>query len=587
MNKQNSFPILAALFPFCAAKQFNLKIGIALVLGHLSLDILSASAATITGTIVNTVGTPLATNITFTPLSTPQVNGTNLISSTINSVTSSANGGFTNVLNAGDYKVTIGGAARDSFIITVPTNSGTFQMNTLITSALAYNGSAAPAYEFKLNKGQTNGYASLNINALVPTSQLGSGPANTNNYLRGDGTWSPVSSGNYITPGANTTAQTNNGVVTLNADVSLSLANSKMDKSANLSDVGNIAVARANIGAIRFSSDNSSLDINTPSRFVPSANGDYIGQPFFSKYQMVRWDGVSWNQPMQFPYGIQVYTDAENLFLGGGPNGVFQILNYNPNAYSGFLMKDHLGQERGAFTYCNTGSTYAQAVGRGFNLIESYNLATDPIYFGSGTKAIGGVENGTGDLVWFSGATGAGATTFRVVRSTGEVRSEANVLRVGPGATAGGGHQVIINGYLNVSGFDPSQSSIMDISGATVKLLKLIPANYTTAAAPLLDIGNNATGLYFKNDNALSFTVAGQHVGNFDAASNFNAVASVRAKTLSGTNGYLLPTNSLSTWPTAAASPGQAYIGNSNGTIYILTSLPTGTAWVATNKLAP
>ncbi|EEF62094.1 carboxypeptidase regulatory-like domain-containing protein [Pedosphaera parvula] len=172
MNKPTFLPILAAVF-----------------LSSIFHPQSSSLGATITGTIVNTAGLPLATNITFTPLSTPQVNGTNLVSSTINTITSSPNGGFTNILNAGDYKVTIGAAARDSFVITVPTNSGTFQMSTLITSALAYNSSAAPAYEFKLNKGQTNGYPALDGSAHVPTTQLGSGTAGTNTFLRGDGAW--------------------------------------------------------------------------------------------------------------------------------------------------------------------------------------------------------------------------------------------------------------------------------------------------------------------------------------------------------------------------------------------------------------
>lgn len=53
------------------------------------------------------------------------------------------------------------------------------------------------------------------------------------------------------------------------------------------------------------------------------------------------------------------------------------------------------------------------------------------------------------------------------------------------------------------------------------------------------------------------------------------------------TNGYFFPTNALSSWPTAPRTRGEAYIGNSNGVVYILTSGPGALSWSATNKLAP
>jgi hypothetical protein len=56
--------------------------------------------------------------------------------------------------------------------------------------------------------------------------------------------------------------------------------------------------------------------------------------------------------------------------------------------------------------------------------------------------------------------------------------------------------------------------------------------------------------------------------------------------TLTATNGYFLPTNSLAAWPTAPATPGAAYFGNSNGVVYLLTS-GLGNTWTSTNKLGP
>lgn len=48
-----------------------------------------------------------------------------------------------------------------------------------------------------------------------------------------------------------------------------------------------------------------------------------------------------------------------------------------------------------------------------------------------------------------------------------------------------------------------------------------------------------------------------------------------------------LPTNSLASWPSAPTIGGAACFVNSNGTVYLLTSLPETLTWAATNKLAP
>jgi len=52
------------------------------------------------------------------------------------------------------------------------------------------------------------------------------------------------------------------------------------------------------------------------------------------------------------------------------------------------------------------------------------------------------------------------------------------------------------------------------------------------------------------------------------------------------TNGFYVLSNALSAWPASPAVRGQAFIGNSNGVLYALTSLPTGTLqWSETNAL--
>jgi hypothetical protein len=55
---------------------------------------------------------------------------------------------------------------------------------------------------------------------------------------------------------------------------------------------------------------------------------------------------------------------------------------------------------------------------------------------------------------------------------------------------------------------------------------------------------------------------------------------------LSGT-GATLVTNTVAQWPATPDAGGAAYFANSNGTVYLLTSLPFTKTWAATNKLAP
>src|SRR5690349_7089844 len=65
-------------------------------------------ASTITGNIRNTSGNAYATNALFTPLSTPQTDGTTVIASTQTNVMAAVDGSFSVVLKQGNYKVNLG-----------------------------------------------------------------------------------------------------------------------------------------------------------------------------------------------------------------------------------------------------------------------------------------------------------------------------------------------------------------------------------------------------------------------------------------------------------------------------------------------
>ena len=71
----------------------------------------------------------------------------------------------------------------------MPTQEGELSVSQSDGKARIYRGAAVRVLEDQGNKGAANGYPSLDGSALVPTSQLGTGTANSATFLRGDGTW--------------------------------------------------------------------------------------------------------------------------------------------------------------------------------------------------------------------------------------------------------------------------------------------------------------------------------------------------------------------------------------------------------------
>lgn len=112
----------------------------------LLVSALSAVAAVITGNVKDTRLAPAATNVTFTPLSTPLASAPSVIFSAVQSATSDTNGDFALTLAPGNYKVTIGSNANDSFLISVPDGAVTNTWTDLATGTLTYSYPFSPAY---------------------------------------------------------------------------------------------------------------------------------------------------------------------------------------------------------------------------------------------------------------------------------------------------------------------------------------------------------------------------------------------------------------------------------------------------------
>lgn len=99
--------------------------------------------ATVNFSLIDLIGDALATRITVEPLSTPVASGTDMFVARRDpySIQADANGDGSLVLQAGDYRVRV---LNDSWIITVPSGSATYNATALISSGAA--ASADPAY---------------------------------------------------------------------------------------------------------------------------------------------------------------------------------------------------------------------------------------------------------------------------------------------------------------------------------------------------------------------------------------------------------------------------------------------------------
>jgi hypothetical protein len=84
-------------------------------------------------------------------------------------VVAGANGSFSVTLKQGNYLVTLGNLRHDSFTISVPDDSNTYIVNSLITSALTYNYTYSPVYEQRVNRGQLDGYIGLTGGLMTPS----------------------------------------------------------------------------------------------------------------------------------------------------------------------------------------------------------------------------------------------------------------------------------------------------------------------------------------------------------------------------------------------------------------------------------
>ena len=141
-------------------------------------------ADTVVGNVVNSGLSPTPTNITFTPIFTPSVNGNSVIWTSPHTATSDTNGDFSIVLTRGLYRVQVAANPKDSFIILTKTNISTVtnQLVSLITNSIAFS-TSVPSYVLRsvfTTRGDIVVYDGTNVSRLGAGSQSQVLVVNTN-----------------------------------------------------------------------------------------------------------------------------------------------------------------------------------------------------------------------------------------------------------------------------------------------------------------------------------------------------------------------------------------------------------------------
>lgn len=116
-----------------------------MILMALALAI-NVRAGVVTGNVRDAGLVAQATNVYFTPKSTPMADSPSVIISAVKTAMSDTNGDFSITLAQGNYKVTIGSNTLDSFLIAVPSGTNTNNWTSITVGTLTYKYPFSPVY---------------------------------------------------------------------------------------------------------------------------------------------------------------------------------------------------------------------------------------------------------------------------------------------------------------------------------------------------------------------------------------------------------------------------------------------------------
>ena len=188
---------------------------------------LRLSAATIIGQVRNPTNAPLATNITFRPVSTPYGHGsTSLVSSVEVAASVTSTGTFAIVLLPGSYHVKVGRMPIDAFTIAVPDDANTYNIATLLTNSVAWTNFFLPSTAWsRMLLAATNAAQAQGIIGVTGGSATNAPSLGENLLLHGSTNAGNLTAFLLLSAGTNTSLRTNGTRLYLDGANSLTNAN--------------------------------------------------------------------------------------------------------------------------------------------------------------------------------------------------------------------------------------------------------------------------------------------------------------------------------------------------------------------------
>lgn len=106
--------------------------------------------ATVTGIIKSATGETLQTLVTFDTISAPSLGSGYVVSATAKKLSTAPDGTFSVTLESGDYWASwVNGSTQSRVRCSVPSGGGTYQFESIITSAVVYTETVVPAYALR------------------------------------------------------------------------------------------------------------------------------------------------------------------------------------------------------------------------------------------------------------------------------------------------------------------------------------------------------------------------------------------------------------------------------------------------------
>lgn len=332
-------------------------------------------------------------------------------------------------------------------------------------------GSAVAGTDYLAPNGNGSGLTALNgsniASGTVSTARLGSGPADTTTFLRGDNTWAVPPGGGGSPGGSGSELQYRGGASTFSP------------VSGATSDGTNVTFGSTNLRATSpyFTTGINDANGNPILAFTPTASAvNRVGLT----------NAAMGSAPSIIPTGSDANIALKlagkgsgGVEIGGGTTGIFGLLDTDGSHYLNITPGSNLSAER-TFTL-TTGDANRNLTMTGDATVSGTNTG-DQFTSTTASKLLGRGDSGAGAAQEITLGTGLTMTGTTLSASGGGSSQPVTQVVHGGGCTTSQGAPLTTNFYL----YDGVSPSIVCSSGGTFGYAQLVLTETSTFAAPFV-----------------------------------------------------------------------------------------------------